>query len=89
MRDAYLEITFRRGKILAAYLYLPRKEGMHTLRSERVSPGMVVDFAEDGRPIGIEMTAPALVAPEMVNQLLQRLGMPGLEPEELEPLKAA
>ena len=34
MRDRYLEITFRKGKPLAAYLYLSRASGVQSLRTE-------------------------------------------------------
>ncbi|MBM4063598.1 MAG: DUF2283 domain-containing protein, partial [Planctomycetes bacterium] len=58
MKHSYLEVTFRRGRPLAAYYYLPRRDGDSSVRTERASGGLVVDFAADGRPIGIEITAP-------------------------------
>ena len=41
MRDRYLEITFRKGKMLAAYLYLPRVIGAKSARTEEVGPGLL------------------------------------------------
>jgi hypothetical protein len=35
---------------------------------------MVIDFAADGRPIGIEITAHAQVTAEAFNRVLERLG---------------
>lgn len=37
MSSTYLEVTFRAGKPLAAYFYLPRKEGdtMHGSRNAK------------------------------------------------------
>jgi hypothetical protein len=32
MKERYLEITFRKGKPLAAYLYLPRRVGVKSAR---------------------------------------------------------
>jgi hypothetical protein len=58
MNDAYLEVTFRHGRPLAAYYYLPRKPKDKSCRTKRVEPGLVIDFARDGRPIGIEILAP-------------------------------
>lgn len=89
MRDRYLEVTFRKGRPLAAYLYLPREPGEKSARTEQAGPGLVVDFAEDGRPIGLEITAPQAVTPEQVNEVLESLGVDGLGPDELAPLAAA
>jgi hypothetical protein len=35
MKDAYLEVTYRKGRPLAAYLYLPREPGVKIARSEK------------------------------------------------------
>ncbi len=58
MNEPYLEVTFRQGRPIAAYYYLPRRPGGKGHRTSRVEPGMVVDFSKTGRPIGIEITAP-------------------------------
>ena len=87
-RDVYLEMTFRHGKPLAGYLYLPRREGDWAARSRKVDEGLVVDFAEDGRPIGIEIVSPTLVSLETVNQVLRDLKQAAITAEELAPLHA-
>jgi hypothetical protein len=51
--DRYLEITYRRGRPLAAYLYLPRRENDRSRRVVQEAHGLMVDLAEDGRPIGM------------------------------------
>jgi hypothetical protein len=89
MRERYLEVTFRKGKPLAAYLYLPRATGVKSARTEEVSPGILVDFAASGEPIGLEITAPTRVTAEQVNAALRTLGVATIAPEELSPLKAA
>jgi hypothetical protein len=58
MRDRYLEVTYRKGRPFAAYLYLPRPEGAKSARTEAVGEGLVIDLAGDGSPIGLEITAP-------------------------------
>ena len=58
MRDTYLEVTFRRGRPLAAYYYLPRRSGQRSYRTEEVEPGILVDYSRGGQAIGIEITAP-------------------------------
>jgi uncharacterized protein YuzE len=57
MNTAYLEVTYREGKPIAAYYYLPRPEEQRSVRTRRVEAGLLIDFAKDGRPIGIEITA--------------------------------
>jgi hypothetical protein len=89
MRARYLEVTFRKGRPLAAYLYLPRASGVRSARTQEVAPGLLADFAADGDVIGVEFTAPASVTVDHVNAVLGQLGVPPLTPEELAPLQAA
>jgi uncharacterized protein YuzE len=89
MREPYLEVTFRHGRALAAYLYLPRKIGAKSQRTRRVEPGLIIDFDSDGQPIGIELTAPTRVGLADLNLLLAELGSALLTDADLAPLKAA
>lgn len=89
MRGRYLEVTFRQGKLLAAYLYFPRAPGVRSARTQEVAPGMLADFAVDGALIGLEFTAPSGVTVAQVNAVLRTLGVAPIAPEELAPLKAA
>jgi uncharacterized protein YuzE len=89
MKDRYLEVTFRKGKPLAAYLYLPRAPGVKSARTEEASPGILVDYAASGEPIGLEITAPGLVTIREINAVCKKLGLAKIRPEELAPLKAA
>ncbi len=88
MRHSYLEVTFRKGRPLAAYYYLPRRDGDRSVRTDRVG-GLVVDFASDGRAIGIEITSPSRLVLGDLNQLLTKLGQDPVIPEDLAPLAAA
>ena len=87
-RDIYLEMTYRHGKPLAGYLYLPRKEGDRVLRSQKAAPGLVVDYGADDRPIGVEITSPSAVSLKTINNLLTTLHVQTLGAEELAPLLA-
>jgi uncharacterized protein YuzE len=88
MRQRYLEVTFRNGKPLAAYLYLPR-EGRVTVASTReAGNGLKVDFDAVGTPVGVEITAPSLVSVAGLNAVLERLGAEPIAAEELAPLAA-
>lgn len=89
MREPYLEVTFRHGRPIAAYLYLQRKIGEKSYRTSKAEPGMVVDFGERGNPIGIEITAPTKVTVADLNDLLSKLGLPPMKDSELAPLQAA
>lgn len=88
MRARYLEVTFRKGQPLAAYLYLPREPGARSPRTQEVAPGMLADFAASGALIGLEFTAPTKVTVDQVNAVLRQLGVAPIAPEELAPLKA-
>lgn len=89
MKARYLEVTFRKGKPLAAYLYLPRESNAKSVKTEDFGSGLLVDYQADGIPIGLEITAPMKVTLDQINSVLDRLKLPPLEPQELTPLKAA
>jgi uncharacterized protein YuzE len=89
MKNSYLEVTFRHGRPLAAYLYLPRQLTDRSHRTERVEPGLVIDYSRLGKPIGIEITAPAKLSAAALNRVLRRLGVPTVTRADLAPLRAA
>jgi predicted RNase H-like HicB family nuclease len=62
MKEPYLEVTFRHGRPIAAYYYLPRDTKQKSARTRRVEPGLVIDFTAEGQAIGIEITTPAKVS---------------------------
>ncbi len=89
MKESYLEVTFRRGRPVAAYYYLPRRPGQKSYRSVRIEPGIVVDLGRGGKPIGIEITAPGVVSRTIFNRVLKRFGLPAANSADLGPLRAA
>jgi len=89
MQEPYLEVTFRRGRPIAAYYYLPRRPAQKSYRTQRAEPGMVIDFARGGQAIGIEITAPSKVTLAAMNRILRELGLPTLRRVDLAPLLAA
>ena len=89
MKETYLEITFRHGRPLAAYLYLPREGDEKSARTEQAAPGLLIDFAADGRPIGLEVTTPGKVSAATINRVLSGLGLSPLPEADLAPLRAA
>ena len=89
MNESYLEVTFRKGKVVAAYYYLPQRPGQKSYRTRRMEPGLIVDFNRAGRPIGIEITAPSKVTLPAFNRVLKELGQPPLKRSDIAPLLAA
>lgn len=89
MDERYLEVTFRRGKPLAAYLYLPRRPGDKSARVEVHASGLLIDRADDGRAIGIEIPNPVAATLESMNQVLDELSEVPLTRNEVAPLTSS
>jgi hypothetical protein len=89
MRDRYLEVMFRKGRFLAAYLYLPRRVGVRSTRTEHAGSGIPIDFGPDDSVIGIELTPPGAITVDAMNAVLTRIGQPRASAEEMAPLRAA
>jgi len=55
-----LQVTYRKGQAFAVYLHLSHQTGEKSAKSVPSVDGLlVVDYAQDGKPIGVEITAPA------------------------------
>jgi uncharacterized protein YuzE len=89
MKNPYLKVTYRHGKAIAAYLYLPRSHGEKVRRTSKADPGMIIDYTDTGKPIGIEITAPSKTTVNDLNRVLAELGMQELTADDAAPLKAA
>ena len=89
MRERYLEVTFRHGRPIAAYYYLPRETNQKSARTRRIEPGLIIDFTADGRAIGTEITAPAKVSLAALNRVLTELGGSPAKQADLAPVLAA
>jgi hypothetical protein len=89
MKGAYLQVTYRGGRPIAAYYYLPRTGARTSVRVEERCQGMLVDFAAEGDPLGIEITTPSITTLDGFNEVLQSLGFAPATPQELAPLRAA
>ncbi len=89
MKNRYLEITYRKGKVVAAYLYLPRQPREKVKKTTKAAEGILVDYGKGGRPIGIEITAPQQVSRQAIEQVIIQLNLPPFADEELKPLLTA
>ena len=89
MKEPYLEVTFRHGRPMAAYYYLPRTTRQKSVRTRRVEPGFIIDFTDDGQPLGIEITAPTKATLSGLNAILLELGQRPASEADLAPVLAA
>lgn len=89
MTKRYLQITYRNGRPLAAYFYLPRQLGDKSSKSVKCDAGLILDYAADGRAIGIEISAPRATTLESFNRALATANLEPIAAEELLPLLAA
>jgi len=89
MKWPYLEVTFRHGRPLAAYLYLPRAPGDKSHYSDKAGAGLIIDYTETGKAIGVEITAPGILDVAELNRVLAGIQAPALTAEDIAPLRAA
>lgn len=83
-------MTYRKGRTFAAYLSLSHPTGEKSARTVASPDGLlVVDYAANGRPVGVEITAPQAVPLERLNQLLAELGEAPLAEQDYKPVRAA
>ena len=89
MKHSYLEVTYRKGRPVAAYYYFPRHDGDKSVRTERAGGGLLVDYSADGRALGFEISSPSRLDLAELNALLVQLGQEPARREDLAPLLAA
>ena len=89
MQDRYLEITFRKGKPFAAYIYLSRQTGSIVSTTKKYSEGIIADFDNKNNVIGLEITSPLQIKISKINDILNQLHVSPISERELAPLKAA
>lgn len=90
MKQIHLRVTYRDdGSPFAAYLHLPSKPNEKRAKCRRVEPGMILDINEEGKLIGVELTAPRLVTLEDINKVLEEYGVEPIKEATLKPLLAA
>jgi hypothetical protein len=90
MTERSLQVTYRKGKAFAAYLHLSHQTGEKSAKTVPSADGLlVVDYAHGGKPIGVEITAPAAVPLDRLNRLLSDLGETPLNEHDYLPVRAA
>jgi len=90
MTERSLQVTYRKGKPFSAYLHLSHRTGEKSAKTVASADGLlVVDYANDGRPIGVEITAPTAVRLDRLNRLLADLDETPLNERDYLPVRAA
>jgi hypothetical protein len=88
MRDENLRITYRHGRLLAAYYSFAAPGRARSHRTREVEPGLLVDFTRAGRPIGIEILDPRGTTLAALNRVMRALGLAPLKRADVRPLHA-
>ncbi len=86
MSDYSLEVSYRRGRPTVAYLCVPRSLGDKSCRTKLAEPGLVIDFNQKGKPIGVEILYPSKLTLRRLNCVLRELGLPTVERADIAPL---
>lgn len=82
------EVRFscRHGKMIAGHVSFDRQPDDHVARSKETEDGLVMDYTDDGRLIGIEIPSPTSEAIDALLAMLKDLGCANPE-REIEPLQ--
>jgi len=73
MTERSLQVTYRKGRPFAAYLHLSHATGEKSAKTVPSPDGLlVVDYAANEQPIGVEITAPLAVSLERLNRSARR-----------------
>jgi uncharacterized protein YuzE len=88
LKHPYLEITYRKGKPVAGYLYLREPPTQERCRTEEVSPGVLVDIGADGEALGIEFLSPGSVTTDDLEAISRRLRGVEIPTQDLSPVMA-
>ena len=90
MTERSIQVTYRKGRVFAAYLHLSHTTGTRSAKTIASPDGLlVVDYDVAGNPVGVEITAPGSVSLDRLNQLLSKLGQAPLAERDYAPVLAA
>ena len=85
-RQTHIEVTYRRGKAFAAYIYLPAETTQEVATTRELRPGIVADFDRDGNVLGVEIVHPGHTSRGQILEVLRELRVTGVTEEELAPI---
>ena len=84
-----IEVTYRRGRAIDAYVSYGNGAPRKCHSTLEAAPGLIVDFARDGKPIGLELVSPGTSTLAAVNRVLRAVGLPPLRRADFAPLRVA
>ena len=84
-----IEVTYRSGHAIAAYIQLDERSRAACRSTREAAPGLVVDFAGNGRAIGLEVVSPRTATLAAVNRVLRAVGATPLRRIDFAPLRVA
>jgi hypothetical protein len=82
-----IEIVFRKGIHVAAFLHFPLEVSGRSKRQIAIRPPMVAHYDERGTPSGLDIPLPLTVSLRAINEALSELGQPAIQESDLAPLK--
>ena len=89
LKHPFLEVSYRRGKPFAGYLYLSDPRPRVPCRTEEIRPGVLIDLGDDGEPLGIEFLSPGTVTLDDLRAIETHLRGARLQREDLSPILAS
>jgi uncharacterized protein YuzE len=90
MTERSLQVTYRKGKPFSAYLHLSHQTGEKSARTVPSADGLlVIDYGQNGKAIGVEITAPSAMPLDRVNRVLADPGETPLSEHDYLPVRAA
>jgi len=88
LKHPFLEVTYRKGKPFAGYLYLREPASEGRCHTEEIRPGVLADFGDDGEALGIEFLSPGSVTIDDLRAIERRLRTVPVPAEDLAPILA-
>lgn len=89
MTTPSIEVTYRRGRAIAAYVSFGSGRSAKCHATREAAPGLIVDFSRDGKAIGLELVSPRTSTLPAVNKVLRSVGLPPLRRTDFAPLCVA
>jgi hypothetical protein len=89
MKTPSIEVTYRRGRAIAAYVSFGLGRSAKCHETREAAPGLIVDFARNGKALGLEMVSPQTCTLPAVNKVLKSVGLPPLRRADFAPLCVA
>ena len=85
---ARIEVIFRKGKPVAAFLHFTQNEEGKRGRVVSITKNVTLHVDERANPLGIEVGLPATITTRELNEVLRELGQPPVTDADLLPLRS-